>query len=1166
MKKHHLKSVTLLVGILFTATLFAQDWATMMQDPNANFFETQKAFNKYCEDYTASYKQANGGAEPAKIPGHKIFKRWEWFMTPRVSPTGERFAPDAVWNAMTEYTKGYDKPMAGNWTPLGPNTPSGIPGIGRINGIRIHPTIPNTIFICAPSGGLWKSTDDGATWATNTDQHQVIGCSDIAIDANNPNIMYLATGDAWGGDNYSVGLLKSTDAAATWQPTGLTFSLTSYVQISRVLIDPSNSNNIIVATSSGIYRSTDAAATFTKSTNTATPGQPVGGNFKDMEFRPGNSSIMYACGTEFFRSANGGVSWTKATGSLPAATAVQRMAIAVTPALPDVVYLVAMKATTYDMEGIYKSTNAGVSFPPKISTPNIGTQGFYDLCIAANPISGSEVMLGGQTQFLKSTNGGVAWNNADLTGATHVDYHDLVYTSGSTVYVTSDGGVWKSTNNGGTWSNKSAGLTISQLYGFGQSATNAGKIIGGWQDNGTNYYNGSSWSNAMGGDGMLAFISKGSNDNIMWGSQYNGSLNRSTTGFGGFSPMTGIVQSTTEKCPWVTEWNEDPVAFGTVYAGCSNVWKATGNTFVKLGNLTTPTTTVAITAIGVAPANTQIIWAAKGSTLYKSSNGGTSWSPVSGLPQGYISDIQCHPTNANKAWITYSGFSNVNKVFQTTNGTTWTNISASLPNIPVNCMAIDKNGNDALYVGTDAGVFFKDASMTVWQPFSSGLPRVVVSQLDIFYPTNKIRASTYGRGVWESGLYQAGSYSPDANFAGNVLVGCPGLGVQFTDYTSGQPTTWSWTFQGGNPATSNAQNPLVSYNTSGTYAVSLTATNTNGTDSQTLTSYITISSAQAPPTSSSYTICGPAAVTLTATASVPGTGTVRWWTQPSGGSLIGQDATVPYSISPTLSGTQTIYVDQAFPAGSLDLVGADDNTFGLGDNFNANDIRGLYFDVFKPVVINNVKVYSAINAMRTIEILDANGNLVTDTTLNIPANPTALTTVNINRTVYPGTNYFIKFRGTVECYRNSGNAAYPYVDGGSNSLTITNSNAGLPGYYYYFYNWQITPIVCNTGRTAFQLTDNCSTTGVNEVVAGNNLNIYPNPNNGEFTLSFQTDLTDHYTVKVTNTVGQTVYKEELNDFSGTYSNKLDISTFGKGVYMLSVTNSRNETVKKVLVH
>ncbi|HEY4800115.1 MAG TPA: T9SS type A sorting domain-containing protein, partial [Bacteroidia bacterium] len=544
------------------------------------------------------------------------------------------------------------------------------------------------------------------------------------------------------------------------------------------------------------------------------------------------------------------------------------------------------------------------------------------------------------------------------------------------------------------------------------------------------------------------------------------------------------------------------------------------------------------------------------------------WSPISGLPSGTITDIVCHKTNVNKVWVCFSGFTNALKVYQTKNGgTSWINNSASLPNIPMNCMAIDNNSADGIYLGTDDGVFYKDSTMTVWQPFTGSgtnkIPNVRVTQLNIFYAGSpvKLRASTYGRGVWETTLYQAGAYAPTANFGANKQIGCPGLGVQFSDWSAGQPTAWSWTFQGGNPATSTQQNPFVAYNSPGTYSVSLTATNANGTDSKTYTGFITISnSTNAAPTATGKNYCGtpPQAVSLSATPAAAGT--VRWWNQVAGGSVVG---TGNNYTTPAISGTQTYYVDEAFPSGGIDIVGETSNSIGAGGMFTASDIRGLYFDVLQPVVINSVQVYCNSAGIRTIEIYDSNGNWVTDTTLNIPANATTLQTVTINRTVYPGTNYFIKFRGTVDCYRNSAGAAYPYT---SSAINITNSNAGSPGYYYFFYNWTYTSIVCNTGRTAVTVTDTCSTIGVNDLFANNYIDVYPNPSNGLFNVAFQTSQLDNYTVKVTNTIGQTVYEEKLTSFSGNYSNKIDISTFRKGIYLLSVSNSKNQTVKKVIVY
>ncbi|MFM7900509.1 MAG: PKD domain-containing protein, partial [Bacteroidota bacterium] len=244
---------------------------------------------------------------------------------------------------------------------------------------------------------------------------------------------------------------------------------------------------------------------------------------------------------------------------------------------------------------------------------------------------------------------------------------------------------------------------------------------------------------------------------------------------------------------------------------------------------------------------------------------------------------------------------NTNKVFKTSDqGATWTNYSAGVPNIPVNCITYMDNSNDGVYIGTDLGVFYRDASLNVWEPFFNGLPNVVVTQLGIFYPTGKLRASTYGRGMWESDLYAPGSYAPTAAFISDKIIDCPGTSVQFTDYSAGSPASWSWSFPGGNPSSSTQQNPSVVYNTPGTYAVTLVATNGNGTNTVVRNDYITITSSPHPaPVANNAERCGPGPVTLSATGT--GLGVLRWWDAPGGGNQVGTGS----SIGATISGANT---------------------------------------------------------------------------------------------------------------------------------------------------------------------------------------------------------------------------------------------------------------------
>ncbi len=1131
-----------IIAVLFPFTSNAQDWVSKMQDPNVNFYDVQREFNSYYNDYVSTYRQQNG-SNPVRVPGLKQFRRWEWVMAPRVEQDGKRFDPGALWKESIRYRQQFNNTFnAGNWTLIGPSVIPNGGNAGRLNFIKVHPTNADIMFVGSPSGGLWRTDDGGITWATNTDQvAHVIGCTDLAIDPNNTDIMYLATGDGDAGDTYTVGLLKTTDGGVTWNTTGLSFFAANYRQMSKVLIDPSNTNTILVVTTGGIYRSTDAAATFT---------QVQTGSFKDLEFKPGDPNTVYACGVEFYKSTNNGQSWTHVTSGLPAAANVSRMAMAVTPADPNVVYLiVGLPAPNYGTEGFYRSTNSAQSFTNP-NTPALGNQQWYDLCIAANPANANEIMMGGQTDFLKSTNGGNSWGQAAL--GTHVDYHDVMYTSGTTAYMTCDGGIYVTYNNGASWDDISNTLEISQMYGFGQSATNANLLIQGWQDNGTNRFNGFSWANILGADGMLCFIDR-TNDQNMWASSQNGGLARSTNGGGSFGNAVGNIN---ETGAWVTPWLQDPVSSNTIYAGFVNVWRSTngGVSWTKISNFTNTQT---INEVAISPANNQIVWAAKATGLYVTTNGGTNWTTITNLPAGTITGIACSNTDQNKIFVTFSGYSNLNKVFQTNDlGASWINISASIPNVPVNCITFVDNSNDAIYIGTDLGVFYKDATLTVWEPFFNGLPNVMVTQLEIYYLTGKIRASTYGRGIWQSDLFVPGTYPPAASFTSNKRIGCPGTAIQFYDYSSGSPTSWSWTFQGGSPGNSSQQNPIVTYNTPGVYEVTLVATNGIGNSTITQTNFIEITaSPYAAPTTTGAERCGVGVVTLQASGT--GAGTLRWWDAPGGGNQVATGT----QYTPFINTTTTWWVDEDFPNGTIDYTGEFSNAIGGGMYFVANDIRGLYFDVLNPVVLNTVDVYPNSAGNRTIEVLDSQGNTVIDTTIYMAASPINPLTINLNFVLYPGTDYFIKCRGNVDLWRNSDGAIYPYT---STHVNVTGSNAGSPGYYYFFYNWVYTEITCNTARTPVTGSDTCAV-GIAEPGSDYQVIIQPNPGSGLFDISFNAPGRADYTVRVTDNLGQTVYERVISDHNGLYHGKLDLTKFGSGVYQVTLTGGGTNSTSRLLL-
>lgn len=832
-----------LFGMGFSS--YSQDYVQMMRNPNVNFYEVQQAFNTYWE-----------GKKIEKGKGYKAFKRWEAYMAPRVYPSGNMTLPSLsyenylAWEAQqTGKGGGNTKSLAGNWALMGPvGKPTG-GGAGRVNFIRFDPTNSTTMFVGTPDGGLWKTTNGGTSWSTNTDQLTVIGCTDIAIDPTNTQIMYLATGDGEAGDSYSVGVLKSTDGGTTWNTTGLNWTASQGRTISRLLIHPTNPQIIMAFGSNGIWRTTNGGASWTQPTGTFN-------GVMDAEYKPGDPNTVYAAGTVFKKSIDAGVTWTTIATGL---TGIGRLAIAVTAADPTYVYILAARNSDSGFLGLLRSTNSGTSFTTRMastSTNNIlgwdngsdsGGQGWYDLAIAASPTNAEEIMTGGINTW-RSTNGGTTftlnshWYGGYSKPYVHADIHDLIYLpgSGTTVFSGNDGGIFKTTNSGTGWSDISSNLAIAQQYRVGLSTSNATLLVTGHQDNGTNKMNGSTWTEIYGGDGMDCFIDR-TNNNIIYGSYVYGEYYRSTNGGTNWTSInTGLPGG-----DWLCAWHQDPVTATTLYAGGRSALYKTTNSGTAWSAMGIPTGSGNIVEFVIAPSNNQVIYAIKSGTnaVSKSTNGGTSFTAVStGLPTTVApTGITVSNTDPNIVFVTYSGYSTTNKVFKSINGgTSWTNISTGLPGIPVNCI-VYQNGaaNDAVYIGTDIGVYYKD-NTSAWISFNTGLPKVSVRDLEIYYATSRLRAATFGRGTWDSDLYTSVPAAPVASFTSSSTTICAGQSVTFTNTSSGIPTSYLWNFTGGTPSTSTATNPTITYNTAGIYTVELTATNASGSNTLTATNYVTV--------------------------------------------------------------------------------------------------------------------------------------------------------------------------------------------------------------------------------------------------------------------------------------------------------------------------------------
>ena len=754
MKKNFL-FILMLSGIVMYASAqpYMNPSILSVQDHKTTFKDVQKSFYDYWVNHDADLLQEEENAEEG---GYQQFKRWEAFMEQRTFPTGNFFNPEILYHEYQKYktvfereksarqVNGHTGTTAANWSFIGPGqVPGGGGGAGRINCLAFDPNNNNILWIGAACGGLWKSTDGGATWSSNTDLLPSLSISDIIIDPTNTSVMYIATGDKYGIywqyetiGQYSAGVLKSTDGGNTWSQTTLNYIQSNVTVIQRLIMSPTNSSTLYAATNNGIYTTTNGGTSWT---------QQLTGKFYDVEFCPSTPTMLYCADSiRTYKTTNGGTNWNP----MPTITSTGRISIAVTPANPNAVYVWS------EGGGFYYSNNQGVSFTPR-SDPNgaAGPYGYYDYVLAVSPVD-ENILFSGGLNVARSTNGGNTWTTvSDWSGwpnsnYSHADNHDLQFAPASSqvIYSMNDGGIFKSTDQGDTWTDLSNGLDIKQYYRLACSYQNPGTIYAGAQDNGTDRLMGGNSYQVNGADGEECLVDYG-DENIVFVSSQGGYFLKSTDGGNNFNPLSQFGSDWTS--PIIMDRNSNNI----MYLGSTSVYKSTdtGDSW----NSISPGQPGAIYSLEVSLSDPNTIYAATFGNIIRTING-SSWNDITGsLPvnQAAITGIAISGSNHDVAWVTFSGYAAGEKVYQTDNGgVTWFNVSGTLPNIPVNCIEYQNNSTDILYIGTDFGVFWKDGTMNDWLPYNTNLPNVIIDELEVYYPTSKLRAATYGRGLWETDL------------------------------------------------------------------------------------------------------------------------------------------------------------------------------------------------------------------------------------------------------------------------------------------------------------------------------------------------------------------------------------------------------------------------------
>lgn len=699
------------------------------------------------------------------------FSRWFSFMEPRCYPSGDVPSPDALLNEWkpenNNRTAGYKKTgSTPDWQPIGPMVPGTYAsGIGRVNCIAVNPTDTNTIYIGTANGGLFISHNGGKNWKSNSDNFPSLSVAAIAINPNHPDTIYAATGDEYGyesysyynvfwGGLYSAGIVMSSDGGKSWHTTGMSYLQSDRQMVQALLVHPNHPNILLAGTRNGIYRSTDAGATW----KNADTNQHV----YSMAFKPNEPDTIYAANDSNLKvSYDAGISWQNiyyGINSLGYDPTENRTTIAVSPAAPNDIWAIDNNSD------LKVSRNGGLSFTTLTSpAPHATFYGYYDRVLAISPTDSNYVLAGG-LQIAVSKDGGISWQPLDTPMAIHPDNHAFAFNplNTATFYSGNDGGIFVTHDGGNNWTSLNDSLMISQIYRTTSSRQSPYIILCGLQDNSTYRFDGSGWTDNIGGDGEACAISP-EDDNIQIGSYQYGNFYLSYDQGNTFNQLyigSGIGS-------WTAPVVFSPNSADTIYFGLNDVYATYdgGYTFTSLGS-GMPLFPGSIISLAVAPSNAQVLYAADYGHIMRSDDGGTTWNNVSGhltTDSLAITRIAVDYNDAMRVYVTTSGYAAGKKVYvSTTGGSSWFNMSYNLPNVPANCIAVDSSVIGGVYVGTDMGLYYTDSSMTNWISYGKGLPNVIVDDLDINYTVRKIRAATYGRGLWEADLQARNARGPIA--------------------------------------------------------------------------------------------------------------------------------------------------------------------------------------------------------------------------------------------------------------------------------------------------------------------------------------------------------------------------------------------------------------------
>lgn len=654
---------------------------------------------------------------------------------------------------------------------------------GRTRGLLIDANDPTgkRVWAGSVSGGLWRTDDIDAAppvWTNIDDYFSNLAITTIAQSASNPNLIFFGTGEEGiqpNGGVRGMGIWRSTDGGSNWQQ--LPFNNTSFNAINKIVID--NAGFVFVATSNGLFRSTDANGTF----NTGAAAV-LAGNVQDLEMAADGTMYAAVNGSGIFKRT--GTAWNRLANSNFPTSNIGRLEIATAPSSANTLYVAFSAASKDTCLSVLLSTDAGSNWTPRACPTGMGAICWYAFIMAVDPNNVNRVWIGSDNLY-QSADGAGTWT---AVAGVHADHHAIIYRPGNSDQVVfgNDGGVYRCLNAAAaspTLTAKNNGYNVTQFYSTALHPTAGSNfMLGGTQDNGTQRFTCPgicTTDEPKGADGGFCFIDQ-NNAKLQIASSQNRRFYLTTDSFATSIDLLPtkeaalfITPSDFDDANNILYFSDGPDTLGRVVdVGGANTITYERITQINKGQ---------ISHIRVSP-NTahRLFVGTTGGRIMRIDNanqaGGVTVTLLDSIFSTYVSSIDVEAGDDNHLLVTTSSYGSISIYETRDGGKKWTQVEGDLPDMPVRWAMFHPFDSTQALIATELGVWttdFLNGSRTEWFPTNTfGLANVRVDMLQYRSSDHLVSAASHGRGMFTTDYFNLLTTSCPPNL---VLTGTTPSGL-----------------------------------------------------------------------------------------------------------------------------------------------------------------------------------------------------------------------------------------------------------------------------------------------------------------------------------------------------------------------------------------------------